>query len=64
MDPYLLAGVMINLFMICIGGYMVIRGKALKANLVNQGTAISPNALIIIGVLLISINALKIVGIG
>jgi len=38
------------------------RGKSLKSNLTNQKTMVSPNALIIIGVLLIIINVLQIIG--
>ena len=62
MDSHFLAGVVIHLVMICVGGYLVMRGKALKSNLTNQQTMVSPNVLIIIGVLLIAINVLQIVG--
>lgn len=62
MDSHFLAGVVINLVLICVGGYLVMRGKALKSDLTNQQTMVSSNALIIIGVLLIAINALQIIG--
>jgi hypothetical protein len=62
MDSHFLASVVINLVLICVGGYLVMRGKALKSDLTNQQTMVSPNALIIIGVLLIAINALQIIG--
>ena len=64
MDSHFLAGAMINFVFICIGCFMIIRGKSLKANLGNQNTPISPNVLIILGLLLITVNALQIVGIG
>jgi hypothetical protein len=62
MDSHFLAGVVINLILVCLGGYLVMRGKSLKSNLTNQKTMVSPNALIIIGVLLIIINVLQIIG--
>lgn len=64
MDSHFLAGAMINLVMICIGGFMIIRGKSLKANLGNQNTPISPNVLIILGMFLIIVNVIQILGIG
>ena len=62
MDSNFLAGVVIHLVLICVGGYLVMRGKALKSNLTNQQTMLSPSALIIIGVLLITINTFQIIG--
>jgi hypothetical protein len=62
MDSHFLAGVFINLIFVCFGGYLVIRGKALKSNLTNQQTMVSPNFLIIVGVLIILFNVLQIIG--
>jgi hypothetical protein len=41
MDSHFLAGVVINLILVCLGGYLVMRGKSLKSNLTNQKTMIS-----------------------
>jgi len=57
MDSYSLADIAIKCILIIVGLYLIIRGKNAKSNVGNQQELIPPNALMVLGVVIIVTNA-------
>ena len=57
MDSYTLADIAIKCMLVIVGLYLIIRGKNAKRNVGAQQELIPPNALMVLGVVIIVTNA-------
>ena len=60
MDSYFLSGLILKLFLIGLGWLLVVHGKGLKEKQIGSQSLLSPGAIILIGLVIIILNALQI----